>query len=163
MTIQAEVDSHTLAIRSSVAQIAGELENVLGQRLTAVIAGVSDAKAITKWARGERAPRPDAEQHLRDAHYITHLLVQAERPSTIRAWFSGMNPKLDDRAPRASGGPHVPCTRLMPVALATLLRDRRFSPRRPPTVSTDDKSESSCAAASAQASRPTFHRRFGSW
>jgi hypothetical protein len=99
MTMHAEVDSYMAAVRSSVSQIASELEGLLGQRLTAVIAGVSDAKAITKWARGERAPRPDAEQRLRDAYYVTTLLLQAESPSTVRAWFSGMNPELDDRAP----------------------------------------------------------------
>ena len=99
MAMRAEVDSHTAAIRAPVPKIAGELEELLGQRLTAVIAGVSDAKAVARWARGERAPRPDAEQRLRDAYYVTHLLLQAEAPSTIRAWFSGMNPELDDRAP----------------------------------------------------------------
>jgi hypothetical protein len=99
MAMRAEVDSHTGAIRASVPKIAGELEGLLGQRLTAVIAGVADAKAIGKWARGERAPRPDAEQRLRDAYYVTVLLLKAESPSTVRAWFSGMNPELDDRAP----------------------------------------------------------------
>jgi hypothetical protein len=64
MAMPAEVDSHTAAMRASVPKIAGELEELLGQRLTAVIAGVSDAKAVARWARGERAPRPDAEQRL---------------------------------------------------------------------------------------------------
>jgi hypothetical protein len=108
MAIRAEVDSHTVAIRASVSQIAGELENLLGQRLTVVIAGVSDAKAVAKWARGERTTRPEAEQRLRDAYYIIHLLLQAEAPSTIRAWFSGMNPGLDDRAPALVLGDDAP-------------------------------------------------------
>jgi hypothetical protein len=99
MAMRADIDSHTVAIRASVPTIASELDRLLGQRLTAVIAGVSDAKAVAKWARGERAPRPDTEQRLRDAYYITSLLLQAEAPSTIRAWFSGMNPELDDRSP----------------------------------------------------------------
>ncbi len=51
MALQVDVDSHTGAIRASVPTIAGELEHVLGQRLTAVIAGVADAKAVTRWAR----------------------------------------------------------------------------------------------------------------
>ena len=99
LAMHAEVDSHTVAVRTSVSQIASELERALGQRLTAVIAGVADAKAIGKWARGERAPRPDSEQRLRDAYYVVTLLGQAESPSTIRAWLCGMNPELDDRAP----------------------------------------------------------------
>jgi hypothetical protein len=99
MALQADLDGHTAAMRSSLPDVARKLESVLGQRLTAVIAGVSDAKAVGKWARGERAPRPDAEQRLRDAYYVTTLLLQAEAPSTVRTWFTGMNPELDDRAP----------------------------------------------------------------
>jgi hypothetical protein len=99
MVLRADLDSHTAAMRSSLPDVARELGSILGQRLTAVIAGVSDAKAIAKWARGERTPRPDSEQRLRNAYYITTLLLQAESPSTVRAWFSGMNPELDDRAP----------------------------------------------------------------
>jgi hypothetical protein len=108
MAMQAEADSHSVATRASVAKIAGDLEGLLGQRLTAVIAGVSDAKAIAKWARGERAPRPDTERRLRDAYHVTCLLLQAEAPSTIRAWFSGMNPELDDRAPALALGDDAP-------------------------------------------------------
>lgn len=99
MAVPAERSSHTAATRASLPSVVGELESVLGQRLTAVIAGVSDAKAIGKWARGGRSPRPDAERRLRDAYFVATLLLQAEAPSTVRAWFSGMNPELDDRAP----------------------------------------------------------------
>ena len=65
----------------------------------AVIAGVSDAKAVGKWARGERSPHPEAERRLRDAYHITQLLLQSEDSETLRAWFIGMNPSLDDQAP----------------------------------------------------------------
>src|SRR4051794_25618688 len=99
MTMQAEQSSHAGATRASLPEIVREVEAVLGQRLTAVIAGVADAKAVGKWARGERSPRADAEQRLRDTYYVTTLLLQMETPSTVRAWFSGMNPELDDRAP----------------------------------------------------------------
>ncbi|MFN8635983.1 MAG: XRE family transcriptional regulator [Chloroflexota bacterium] len=91
-------------MRSSLPDVAHELERVLGQRLTAAIAGVADAKAVGKWARGERAPRPDAEQHLRDAYYVMRLLLQVETPATVRAWFIGMNPELDDRSPALALG-----------------------------------------------------------
>jgi hypothetical protein len=99
MTMQAEQNSHAGASRASLPDVVREVESVLGQRLTAVIAGVADVKAVGKWARGERTPRTDAEQRLRDAYYVTTLLLQLETPSTVRAWFSGMNPELDDRAP----------------------------------------------------------------
>ena len=99
MVMRADVESHTRAIRSLLPDVARDLEAILGQRLTAVVAGVSDAKAVAKWARGERSPRPDAEQRLRDAYQIASLLLRSESSATVRAWFSGMNPELDDRAP----------------------------------------------------------------
>jgi hypothetical protein len=99
VALRADIDSHALAMRTPLSQIAQELEQALGQRLTAVIAGVADAKAVGQWGRGARVPHPDTEQRLRDAYYVTRLLLDVESPSTVRAWFSGMNPDLDDRAP----------------------------------------------------------------
>jgi len=99
VTLPAEFGSHAIAARASLPDVVREIESVLGQRLTAVIAGVSDGKAVGKWVRGERIPRAEAEQRLRDAYYVASLLLQVEAPSTVRAWFSGMNPELDDRAP----------------------------------------------------------------
>jgi len=79
--------------------IVGSLQDVLGQRLVAIIAGVSDAKAVSKWARGGRSPHPETDQRLRNAYQIVHLLLERESPETVRAWFVGMNPDLDDQAP----------------------------------------------------------------
>ena len=108
MAMQADVESHTAAMRASVPTIVGELDRVLGQRLTAAIAGVSDAKAVAKWSRGERAPRRMPSSASETPTHITCLLLQAEAPSTIRAWFSGMNPELDDRAPALVLGDDAP-------------------------------------------------------
>jgi hypothetical protein len=99
MHVASEQAVHGLATRLDVPTLARSLQDVLGQRLVAVIAGVSDAKAVGKWARGERAPHPDAERRLRDAFQITQLLLQNESAETVRAWFTGMNPDLDDQAP----------------------------------------------------------------
>lgn len=90
---------HARSTRLGVPALVGSLQDILGQRLVAVIAGVSDAKAIGKWARGQRSPHPDAEQRLRNAYQIAQLLLERESPDTVRAWFIGMNPDLDDHAP----------------------------------------------------------------
>jgi hypothetical protein len=90
---------HRRATRLGVPSIVGSLQDVLGQRLVAVSAGVRDAKAVGKWARGERVPHPDAEQRLRHAYQIVQLLLERESAETVRAWFVGMNPELDDQAP----------------------------------------------------------------
>lgn len=90
---------HRRTTRLGVSTIVGSLQDILGQRLVAVIAGVSDAKAVGKWARGERTPHPDTEQRLRSAFQIVQLLLERESTETVRAWLVGMNPDLDDQAP----------------------------------------------------------------
>lgn len=87
------------SVRLTVPAIVDSLQDVLGQRLVAVIAGVSDVKAVGKWARGERAPHPDAERRLRHGFQIVQLLLERESAQTVRAWMLGMNPELDDCAP----------------------------------------------------------------
>lgn len=99
MSVTVEQAAHSLATRLDLPVVVRSLQDVLGQRLVAVIAGVSDVKAVGKWARGERTPHPEAERRLRHAFQITQLLLQHESAETIRAWFTGMNPDLDDQAP----------------------------------------------------------------
>jgi len=94
-----EQAAHDRAVRLTVPAIVGSLQDVLGQRLVAVLAGVSDAKAVGKWARGERSPHPDVEQRLRQSFQIVQLLLERESADTVRAWMVGMNPDLEDRAP----------------------------------------------------------------
>src|SRR5207245_2792247 len=65
MNVATEQAAHGLATRLDLPALVRSLRDVLGQRLVAVIAGVSDAKAVGKWARGERSPHPEAERRLR--------------------------------------------------------------------------------------------------
>lgn len=91
---------HTL-IRTSTAQAATAMQELLGQQMVAAITGISDVKTVGRWARGEREPRIDTERRLRDAFHIATLLTLADSPATARAWFTGMNPQFRDRAPFA--------------------------------------------------------------
>lgn len=86
------------AARIPTDQVARELQEVLGQKLTAFIGGVKDPKATGKWAQG-RQPHPDTEQRLRAARQILEVLLESDSPQTARVWFIGMNPHLDDDAP----------------------------------------------------------------
>lgn len=99
MSVTAEQAVHGLATRLELPALVRSLQDVLGQRLVALVAGVSDAKAVGKWARGERAPHPDAERRLRHAFQAAQLLLQVESAETVRAWFVGLNPELDDHPP----------------------------------------------------------------
>src|SRR5712692_2701141 len=99
MATAALAKSHERAMRASPAELAAYLQDLFGQKLVALIAGVDDPKAIGAWARGKRRPQPEAERRLRAAVQIAELLLQYEAPQTVRAWFVGMNPYLDDRSP----------------------------------------------------------------
>ena len=95
----ASVEAHRTAVESSMADAAAFLQDALGQQLVGYMAGLSDAKAVGRWASGARAPRPETQRRLRDAQYIFRLLVTEESPRTVRAWFVGLNPQLDDESP----------------------------------------------------------------
>jgi hypothetical protein len=85
--------------RRSVQDITVYLQDILGPRLTALSVGASDAQDVVKWASGETHPDEDVEQKLRHAYSIVRLLRPLESSESIRAWFLGMNPELDDQAP----------------------------------------------------------------
>jgi hypothetical protein len=83
----------------SVAQMAAFLQDALGQRLVAYMTGLKDAKQVSRWSSGANAPRPETEKRLRAAMQVFGLLQEVESPHVIRAWFVGINPQLEDRAP----------------------------------------------------------------
>ncbi|WP_250405596.1 XRE family transcriptional regulator [Streptomyces cellostaticus] len=91
--------AHIVAVSTKIADIARFLQDNLGQRLTARIAGISDPKQVGRWATGAATPRPAAEARLRDAIQIFNVIQQAESVYIARAWMIGMNPQLEDMAP----------------------------------------------------------------
>ncbi len=93
------VEAHHKSVAFGAADIARFLKDTLGQKLVAYMTSVSDPKAVGRWARGEHAPRPDAERKLRVTFQVFHLLQGEESPHTVRAWFVGINPQLDDETP----------------------------------------------------------------
>lgn len=101
MALRVERPFEGRADRPDVAVVARYLQDVLGPNLTAVIAGVRDVNVVGRWAAGGRVPRPRAEKRLRDAYLVAQVLVRVESPETVRDWFLGMNPALEDRAPAA--------------------------------------------------------------
>lgn len=91
--------AHERSVTFEIADIARFLQEELGQKLTAYIADVADAKNVGRWARRERRPQEDAERRLRAAFQVFHLLQDEESPHTARAWFIGLNPQLQDETP----------------------------------------------------------------
>jgi len=77
-----------------------ELRSLLGARLVAYIASVTETRAVNAWAEGDREVRgADSQLRLRTALQVAVLLNRRDSPEVIQAWFQGLNPKLSDRAP----------------------------------------------------------------
>jgi hypothetical protein len=89
------------ATRLPVDAVAAYLQEQLGQKLTAYLAGVTDPKMVGRWAAGKAQPRDEREMRLRDAFKATRMLVGAFGAPTAKAWWVGSNTRLDDRAPAA--------------------------------------------------------------
>jgi hypothetical protein len=96
-------ETHRTTVASSIADTAAFLQDALGQKLVAYMVGVEDPKTVGRWASDKRLPKDlEVERRLRDAHQIFRLLLTKESPHTVRAWFVGLNPQLDDESPAAA-------------------------------------------------------------
>lgn len=82
---------------NDVAQIVKELLDAFGPSLLAFVMDV-DTRSLHRWAAGTGV-RYESEKRLRDVYGIYRLLLEKEEPPTVRAWFMGMNPQLDDLSP----------------------------------------------------------------
>jgi hypothetical protein len=92
--------AHRQSVQASVAEVVGYLRELLSRRLVAYIAGVKDAKTVTRWASGEiENVRDENEKRLRTAYEIAQLLVRFDSPRVVKAWFIGLNPQLGDTSP----------------------------------------------------------------
>ncbi len=84
----------------SVAQIAAYLQQHLGQRMTAYLAGLSDANLIGRYTRADVPdPSPATECRLRDGYKAVRMIVETYDAKTAEAWLFGTNSPLDDEAP----------------------------------------------------------------
>lgn len=82
----------------SVADLAKSMHELLGPRLMSLMIGVED-KTVTRWMNGTSKPTLKHERRLRCAYQIFEMLKSVDASPTIRAWFMGMNPQLDDTSP----------------------------------------------------------------
>lgn len=90
---------HRRTVKASVPEITKFLQDVLTRQLVAYMCDVKDPKTVARWATGERNPSNKIEGRLRAIYQIFEILQAEESPHTVRAWFIGMNPQLDDESP----------------------------------------------------------------
>lgn len=91
---------HNRAVTTPLAKIASDLEELLTRRVIAFIADV-DGKTVSRWASGQVNDIRDMHTHQRllVTYEIAQLLLEYDSPRTVKAWFLGLNPQLDDRSP----------------------------------------------------------------
>jgi len=91
--------AHRSAVQSELAEVVASLQKVLGQALLAVIVG-KGVRTIARWTAAKpTSPSARDAQLLRDTLQIQNLLLGVDSPAVVRAWFTGMNPQLDDASP----------------------------------------------------------------
>ncbi|WP_035780777.1 hypothetical protein [Arthrobacter sp. H14] len=90
--------AHRRAVEDSFPDIIGFLVDHLGKVLTSEIAGASP-QTIERWRSASQAPTLHVERRMREAYAIFIKLSGKDASATIRAWFMGMNPQLDDVSP----------------------------------------------------------------
>ncbi|MFE4834508.1 hypothetical protein ACFRAU_07480 [Arthrobacter sp. NPDC056691] len=90
--------SHRKSVENSLPDIIGFLMDHLGKVLTSEIAGVSP-QTVDGWRTGTQRPSTAIERRMRETYAIIVKLSVKDASGTIRAWFMGMNPQLDDVSP----------------------------------------------------------------
>jgi hypothetical protein len=93
-----ELAAHRAATAASFTDVVRELSETLGKKLTAYIAGVKDTRAIDRWVAGAE-PYNAADERLRRAYVVALTLREDDHPRVVQAWFTGLNPEIDDRVP----------------------------------------------------------------
>jgi hypothetical protein len=96
-TDQALRAAHRKSTETSTSDIAAFLIETLGVSLTAYMCG-ADVKTVHRWKEGVK-PREAGERRLRAIYQAFQLLHSRDSEHTVRAWFMGLNPQLDDTSP----------------------------------------------------------------
>jgi hypothetical protein len=84
----------------SISQLAGYLQDALGQRIAAHLVGSRDAKQIGRYRKADGpTPNPTTDLRLREGYKVVRMIVESFDDKTARAWLFGTNTRLDDEAP----------------------------------------------------------------
>ncbi|MFC4604433.1 hypothetical protein [Rhodococcus kronopolitis] len=95
-----DLAAYNAAARMSQAELVTELRELLGAKLVAYLGKVKETRAVRQWADGTRTIGNDVDvERLRIAYRAARLVTERDTPQVAQAWFQGLNPILDDRAP----------------------------------------------------------------
>lgn len=94
----ARTTAHRDSLKVGQCDLVAALEEKLGARLLAFIVDRSQS-TISRWKSESTEAGEASLLPLRVAYQVVRLLENAEADVTIRAWFLGSNPQLDDLSP----------------------------------------------------------------
>lgn len=80
-------------------ELVTRLRVMLGAKLVAYLASLSETRTVRAWADGSGAPPSVVEARLRVAYRLALLLSEKDAPEVVQAWFQGVNEHLGDRVP----------------------------------------------------------------
>jgi hypothetical protein len=80
-------------------EMLSQLEEIIGPKITAVIADIDDPECLQSWMEDAGQIDPVIRERLRHAYDTARILLEKEPPQTIRTWFAGSNHYLDDHSP----------------------------------------------------------------
>ena len=63
------------------------------------LGGVKDTRVVDRWIQGGTEPYRDADRRIRLAYQIAKTLSEHDSVRVVQAWFTGLNPELQDRVP----------------------------------------------------------------
>lgn len=95
------IKAHRATVSRSISEMAKTLQDGLGTALLMYMLDIKDPKTITRWANGQvdSIRNLDVERKLRAIDQMMEMLLEVEDARSLRGWFLGMNPILDDVSP----------------------------------------------------------------
>ena len=95
-----DLEAFDRATRLPFRFVVKELVDLLGAKLVAYIASVTETRAVAEWATESREPKDaSVPARLRLALRLAKFIAQHDNPQVAQAWFQGLNPQLGDRSP----------------------------------------------------------------
>jgi hypothetical protein len=96
--VLSDLSAHDHAMGMPIHEVVCELTDLLGSTTVAVIAGVTETRAVAQWMT-EKGRQPQRPHVLRFALQIATMIATVRDREFARAWFHGSNPRLDDASP----------------------------------------------------------------
>jgi hypothetical protein len=90
--------AHQESLTLTFPELVKRLADLIGRKLTAYVAGVTDVRALDRWIEGRQA-YGEAEPRLRLTFQVVRTLLDHDSAKVVQAWLMGVNPELGDRVP----------------------------------------------------------------